>query len=86
MLSGETANGQFPIECVKTMSEICKEAELCVSSHEKFKNECEKLEMYNIDLLQSLSINAILMSFEMGLPLIICFTVDGLAARYISKY
>ncbi len=43
MLSGETANGSFPVECIKIMSNIAKEAELCVSAHEKYLEEMENL-------------------------------------------
>jgi len=34
MLSGETANGAFSIECVETMSKICIEAEITANRKE----------------------------------------------------
>lgn len=36
MLSGETANGNFPRKCVETMASICREAELCNDSEKQF--------------------------------------------------
>lgn len=36
MLSGETANGAFPIESVKTMAAICRNAEQIVSGSRRY--------------------------------------------------
>jgi pyruvate kinase len=36
MLSGETANGKFPIIAIETMARICTEAELCYDNEATF--------------------------------------------------
>jgi len=37
MLSGESANGKFPCEAVKTLSRCCLEAESCIDYAALFK-------------------------------------------------
>merc|ERR1711973_1040249 len=38
MLSGETAKGDFPVVCVKTMAKISKEAEACIWNERMFED------------------------------------------------
>ena len=83
MLSGETANGSFPVEAVKTMAKICSEAELC------FDNEGNYWAMQsnmNGSEKEAMACTAVQLSFEIKTNVIICFTKTGKMALNISKY
>lgn len=43
MLSGETANGSYPIECVAMMSNIDREAEEMRYSKQYFQELCDRV-------------------------------------------
>jgi pyruvate kinase len=43
MLSGETAKGDYPLECVLTMANICKEAEAAVWQRQLFQELSTKV-------------------------------------------
>ena len=84
MLSGETANGTFPVIAVETMARICSEAELCYDNESTYWNRI-KNRVISSDS-EALSASAVQMSFEIKASVIICFTVTGEIARLLSKY
>lgn len=43
MLSGESAKGEYPLECVRTMADICKEAEAAIWQRRLFSDLSNKV-------------------------------------------
>ena len=84
MLSGETANGSFPVIAVETMSRICSEAELCYDNEATFWNRVKERGV--LDESEAMAASAVQISFEIKAAVIICFTMNGNLARLISKY
>ena len=87
MLSGETANGAYPLHAVNTMVSICKEAESCIDFHKYFT------EMLFSDLpitryveQDAMALSAVQLSLRLKCSSIICFTETGLIPRLLSKY
>ena len=84
MLSGETANGSFPLECIEVMGQICEEAEDCFDNAEQYINRFSQAIKDGITLneIESLCCSAVKMSFEIKAKLIIVFTVGGRSKIY----
>ena len=84
MLSGETANGSFPVVAVETMAKICVEAELCYNNESTYWNRIQNCRIGSE--AEALAASAVQMSFQIKADIIICFTINGEIARFISKY
>jgi len=84
MLSGETANGDYPLNAVQIMSRVCAEAEL-VFSHRQYYEEmiesCRK-----VSDQEALARAAVQLSIELNSKVIICMTKTGGVARFLAKY
>lgn len=82
MLSGESAAGKHPVECVKTMSLICQTTEKKLD----FLERLMRLEFSISDPVSAISHAAVHASHTLHAKLIIVFTRSGQSARMVSRF
>jgi pyruvate kinase len=85
MLSGETAKGNYPIEAVRTMHEICKLAETVLCYPAVF-NELRSLTALPTETTETVACAAAAAAHEQRAGAIIVLTTSGNSARLIAKY
>ncbi|XP_076172225.1 pyruvate kinase-like isoform X2 [Ptiloglossa arizonensis] len=85
MLSGETAKGLYPLECVRTMANICKEAEAAIWQTQIFHDLSSKA-IPPIDTTHTVAIAAVEESMKCLASVIIVITTSGRSAHLIAKY
>ncbi|CAL7943953.1 unnamed protein product [Xylocopa violacea] len=85
MLSGETAKGDYPLECVRTMANICKEAEAAIWQTQIF-HELTSKALPPIDAPHATAIAAVEESVKCLASAIIVVTTSGRSAHLIAKY
>lgn len=85
MLSGETAKGDYPLECVLTMAKTCKEAEAALWQRHLFSDLVSTVPT-PIDAAHSVAIATVEASAKTLAAAIIVITTSGRSAHLISKY
>jgi pyruvate kinase len=85
MLSGETAKGDYPIDSLKIMHFICKEAEAAVY-HTKFFEELLRSTPRPTDTANTIAIAATSAAVSCCASAIILVTTTGRSAEYCSRY
>jgi len=85
MLSGETAKGCYPLECVLTMANICKEAEAAIWQKRLFNDLVNKV-IAPVDVAHTIAIAAVEASAKCLASAIIVITTSGRSANLVSKY
>lgn len=83
MLSGESANGKWPVEAAKTMSRIAIEAESRLK-YEEILNQ--KRETHILNVPNAISLATCTTASELNASAIITATQSGNTARMVSKY
>jgi len=85
MLSGETANGDYPIHAVTIMSRTATEAERCVD----YKTTYNDIKMYSpgpLGTAEAIAAAAVQTVLDLNLDLVIVITDTGSMGRLVSKY
>ncbi|XGW22361.1 hypothetical protein V3C99_004969 [Haemonchus contortus] len=85
MLSGETAKGDYPLEAVKTMHFICKDAENS-TYHAEFMQDLLAESVRPFDMTQSTIIAAIIAAINCHAAAIVLVTSTGRTAISCSRY
>lgn len=81
MLSGETAYGKYPVEAVRTMAQIAKEAELT-----KMAENDIPIEIQMNDITSYLAHGAVMASRNLDTKAIVTDTYSGKTARHLAAY
>ena len=90
MLSGETAKGAWPVECVKMMAEICRTAESALD----YRTEYQRLSAPIDDssnskankVQEAVSGAVVKTAMDVDAAVLIVLTQSGATARAIAKY
>jgi len=84
MLSGETASGKFPVECVKTMNRIAVKIESSIKYWKRFRTREYDLLNMNSELIMNYAVCTTAMNT--GSKAIIAYTNTGNTARMVSSF
>ena len=83
MLSGETANGKYPVEAIRTMAGVAGHTERAIDYKERFTaREYKK----NLTVVNAISHATVTTAHDLGVSAILTVTLSGETARNIAKY
>lgn len=83
MLSGETANGKYPVEAVKTMVKISEDVEGRIK-HDKVLSKLMMSHASSVPM--AISLASVTTAYELGASAIISATVSGSTAKNVSRF
>jgi len=84
MLSGESANGAYPVEAVTYMHKICKEA--CSAIHYEKRFQELTASSHSTDTAEIVALSAVSAAFKVSAAAIIVLTTSGRSATLLSHF
>jgi pyruvate kinase len=85
MLSGESANGSYPLNAVTIMSKCCAEAERCIDYKRTF-DDIKNFTPAPVSTAEAISASAVNTVLDLQIDLVIVLTDTGNLARLVAKY
>ncbi len=82
MLSGETAAGKYPVQCVETMAKIAEQTEKNIHYARRFKNAEFKIK----NTVDAISHATCGMAIDIEAKAIAVCTISGMTARMVSRF
>lgn len=82
MLSGESAAGKYPVETIKTMSEIVEETEEHINYEKRFKNNAFKIKS-KVDAISHATCG---MAIDIDARAIVVSSMTGMTVRMVSRF
>lgn len=84
MLSGESAMGKYPLECVETMSRISTAVESSINYWKRFRTR--EYDMFNLNYEFNLNYATCLTAMQLKSKAIFVYTQTGSTARIVSSF
>lgn len=84
MLSGESAMGEYPVECVKTMVRICEAIEGSLKYWKRFKNK--QRDCGNVDYEYNLNYSTCSTAMDLCAKAIFAYTDTGRTAKMLAGF
>lgn len=85
MLSGETANGDYPFNAVNIMAKVCVEAEKMID-YKRLYNDLREFSPGPLITSESIAAAAVSTILDLNIDLVVVITDTGKIARYVAKY
>jgi len=85
MLSGESANGAYPVAAVTVMARTCCEAERCID-YSQLYNDMKRHTVGPLSTAEAVAASAVAAVNDLSLDAIVVLSDTGLAARLCAKY
>jgi len=88
MLSGETANGEYPEKAVQMMARICMQAESAIDHNELYNHIRESVleSDGNMSTQEAIASSAVKTAIDIKATMLVVLTESGTTARLVAKY